>query len=136
MSHWFKFTTNGTRMPNGGKYQIHGYANKKTKKVIYSDDNPEIGLKLKINTNGKKGVDKYPNLDSKIKNIVSSNKESNELPFKKIKSQKLIIRKKQKVKPSKLDLLIEHQKKVLIIYEELRKIKNLLNMSRKDTSKS
>lgn len=66
MSHWFKFTTNGTRMPNGGKYQIHGYMNKKKKKLYIA-----------------KGVDKYPNLDSKIKNIVSSNKESNELPLKK-----------------------------------------------------
>ena len=40
------------------------------------------------------------------------------------------------MKPTKLDILIEHQKKVPIIYEELRKIKNLLNVSRKDTSKS
>ena len=46
MSHWFKFTTNDTRMPNGGKYQIHGYMNKKKKKLYIA-----------------KGVDKYPNLE-------------------------------------------------------------------------
>ena len=100
--------------------------------------NPVLNSKTKT-MNILKSSESSPlilNLDSKIKNTISSNKESNELPFKKIKSKKQIVRKKQKVKPTKLDLLIEHQKKVPIIYEELRKIKNLLNVSRKDTSKS
>lgn len=65
----------------------------------------DIWIKRKKKLYKAKGVDKYPNLDS----------------IKKIKSKKLIVRKKQKVKPSKLDLVIEHQKKVPIIYEELKK---------------
>mgnify|MGYP006873168317 CR=1 FL=1 len=43
----------------------------------------DIRIKRKKKLYIAKGVDKYPNLDSKIKNIVSSNKESNELPLKK-----------------------------------------------------
>jgi len=71
------------------------------------------------------------NLDSK--NKVDS-KEKGEIPYKKIVKKKKIVNKNNK--KSKLDLLVEHQKKVPIIYEQLRKIKNLLNMSRRDTTHS
>ena len=70
------------------------------------------------------------NLDSK--NKVDS-KEKGE-HHKKIVKKKKIVNKNDK--KSKLDLLIEHQKKIPIIYEQLRKIKNLLNMSRRDSTHS
>ena len=75
-------------------------------------------------------------------NSVESNKtikeikEIKEVQYKKIKKKKKKKILRKKVKKSKLELLIEYQKKVPIIYEQLRKIKNLLNMSRKEMSKS
>ena len=70
-SNWIKFTIESTKMPNGGKYQIHGYANKATKEVVYSDINPKtgapvdgLGLKIKINlpdkATKKGGDDPFP----------------------------------------------------------------------------
>jgi len=75
-------------------------------------------------------------LDSdKELNPLESNKAIKEIRYKKIKNKKKRIFKKRE-KKSKLQLLIEYQEKVPKIYEQLRKIKNLLNMSRKEMSKS
>ena len=71
LSNWVKFTLESAKMTNGGKYQIHGYANKVTKEVVYSDINPKtgdpvdgLGLKIKINlpdkVTKKGGDDPFP----------------------------------------------------------------------------
>ena len=72
------------------------------------------------------------NLNSK--DIDIEIKEKKEIPHKKLTVKRISIKKKEK--PTKLDLLAEHHRKVPIIYEKLRKIKNLLNMSRRDTTQS
>ena len=64
-----------------------------------------------------------------------SQKTPNEIHHKTIMKKK-DAHKRGKAKLSKIDIFLEHKKKVPIIYEELRKIKNLLHMSRRNTSKS
>jgi len=61
------------------------------------------------------------------------NRVQNEPPLKKILKKKKINKKNRR---SKLDLLIEKKKKIPVIYEQLRKIRNLLYMSRKDLTQS
>ena len=100
--------------------------------------NPVIDFNTKNNQILKPGESSslIVNFGSKNKITISSNRKGDELHFKKIKGKRINLKKNEKLRPSKTELLIEHKRKVPIIYEELRKIKNLLNMSRKDTSKS
>ena len=75
------------------------------------------------------------NLDSKNqKNSLESNEENKAITTKKIIKNKKIIKKKEK--GAKTGLTKEKRKKVPIVYEQLRKIRNILNIKRKDFSQS
>ena len=75
------------------------------------------------------------NLDSKNqKNSLESNEENKAITTKKIIKKEKII--KKKAKGAKTGLTKEKRKKVPIVYEQLRKIRNILNIKRKDFSQS
>jgi hypothetical protein len=123
--------------------KINVFSRNKTTREIFpslpkkdiKDQNKKIKLTMNPALNSTTNNFQMLKSSSSVPLILNyDSKEKNQTTERKVKKKKKIFLKKEKL--SKLDLVMEQRRKVPIIYEKLKSIKNLLNNPKRDIEHS
>ena len=123
--------------------KINVFSRNKTTREIFpslpkkdiKDQNKKIKLTINPALNSTTNNFQMLKSSSSVPLILNyDSKEKNQTTERKVKKKKKIFLKKEKL--SKLDLVMEQRRKVPIIYEKLKSIKNLLNKPKRDIEHS